>query len=198
MIFYNKFDHETDRLKYLENFPLFLENLHTLVQKFIYMNAATEKTSKSSGQKRADLKVIHKGNATQKIAAYQKFYKSDVTLIASAKAGISSHAISDLMKISEKPIDQIASLLYVTTRTIRNYQNENKNLPVLQSEQLLKLYALYDKGIEVFGSTDAFNQWLSKPAFGLNNEIPDSLLLTATGIKLVTDELIRIQHGDFS
>lgn len=162
------------------------------------MSTATAKTAKPAGRKKSHLKVIHKSPEAQKIAAYQKFYKSDVTLIASAKAGISSHAVSDIIKISGKPVEEIASLLYVTPRTIRNYQNENKSLPVLQSEQLLKLYALYDKGIEVFGNTEAYNRWLARPAFGLNNETPDSLLLTSTGIRLVMDELSRIQYGDFA
>ena len=162
------------------------------------MSTAPPNMHKASRHKRTDLKVSHINPVAQKISAYQKFYKSDVILIASAIAGISSHAISDMIKISEKPIAEIASLLYVTPRTIKNYQNENKNLPVLQSEQLLKLYALYDKGIEVFGDTDAFNRWLSKPAFGLNNQMPNALLLTSTGIKLIMDELSRIQYGDFS
>jgi len=142
--------------------------------------------------------LTKKTSAAKKIAAYQKFYKSDVSLIASAKAGISSHAISDIMEISGKTINEIASLLYVTPRTIRNYQNENKSLPVLQSEQLLKLYSLYDRGIDVFGSTDAFTRWLSKPAFGLASDTPNNLLLTSTGTKMVMDELSRIQHGDFA
>src|SRR5258705_8926316 len=162
------------------------------------MSSATAKKAKPSGRKKSHLKVIHKSPEAKKIAPWQKFYKSDVPLIASAKAGISSHAVSDIIKISGKPVEEIASLLYVTPRTIRNYQNENKSLPVLQSEQLLKLYALYDKGIEVFGSTEVYNRWLAKPAFGLNNETPDSLLLTSTGIRLVMDELSRIQYGDFA
>jgi putative toxin-antitoxin system antitoxin component (TIGR02293 family) len=162
------------------------------------MRIAEAKMPKPSRHKSAKIKINNINPAVQKISAYQKFYKSDVILIASAIAGISSHAIADIIQISEKPIEEIASLLYVTPRTIKNYQNENKNLPVLQSEQLLKLYALYDKGIEVFGNTDAFNRWLSKPAFGLNNQIPNKLLLTSTGIKLVIDELNRIQFGDFA
>lgn len=163
-----------------------------------HMSTIAAKMPRPSRQKSPNSKAADEDAAAQKISAYQKFYKSDVILIASAIAGISSHAISDMIKISEKPIEEIASLLYVTPRTIKNYQNENKNLPVLQSEQLLKLYALYDKGIEVFGNTDAFNRWLSKPSFGLNHQTPNNLLLTSTGIKLIMDELNRIQHGDFS
>ncbi|MBA2561729.1 MAG: DUF2384 domain-containing protein [Chitinophagaceae bacterium] len=164
------------------------------------MNSPTIKSNSKiiTGKQERNLRVIHKSSPVQKITAYQKFYKTDTILIASAKAGISSHAVTDMIEISEKTIEEIASLLYVTPRTIRNYQNDNKNLPVLQSEQLLKLYALYDKGIEVFGSADAFNRWLYKPAFGLSNEIPNNLLLTSTGIKLVMDELGRIQYGDFA
>jgi putative toxin-antitoxin system antitoxin component (TIGR02293 family) len=155
------------------------------------------KKYKQAGKNRV-IRINKKNPVAQKISAYQKLYKSDVLLIASAKAGISSHAISDIMEISGKPIAKIASLLYVTPRTIRNYQNHNKSLPVLQSEQLLKLYALYDKGIEVFGSTDAFTRWLAKPSFGLAGDIPDNLLLTSTGTKMVMDELSRIQYGDFA
>jgi putative toxin-antitoxin system antitoxin component (TIGR02293 family) len=164
------------------------------------MNSTTIKNNSKiiTRKRRENLKVIHKSPAVQKITAYKKFYKTDTTLIASARAGISSHAVTDMIEISEKTIEEIASLLYVTPRTIRNYQNDNKNLPVLQSEQLLKLYALYDKGIEALGSADAFNRWLHKPAFGLSNEIPNNLLLTSTGIKLVMDELGRIQYGDFA
>ena len=162
------------------------------------MSTEATKLQKQIKPKSAHLKVIHKNPALKKIVNYQKFYKSDVVLIASAKAGISSHAISDFITVSGKPVDEVATLLYVTPRTVRNYQNENKNLPVLQSEQLLKLYSLYDKGIESFGNLEAFNSWLSKDAFGLQNQTPDSLLLTSTGINMVMDELTRIQHGDFA
>lgn len=162
------------------------------------MSTAAVKLPKEAKSKSEHLKVIPKDPAVKKISAYQKFYKSDVVLIASAKAGISSHAISDFISVSGKPVDEVANLLYVTPRTVRNYQNENKNLPVLQSEQLLKLYSLYDKGLEVFGTQEAFNRWLSKPAFGLNNQAPDSLLLTSTGIRMVIDELHRILHGEFA
>lgn len=161
------------------------------------MPAQAAKLQKQAKVKSPNLKVIHNNPALKQISAYQKFYKSDVVLIASAKAGISSHAISDFMAVSGKPVDEIATLLYVTPRTVRNYQHENKNLPVLQSEQLLKLYSLYDRGIEVFGSLEAFNRWLSKSSYGLHNSTPDSLLLTSTGIKMVMDELSRIEHGDF-
>ena len=92
------------------------------------MSTAVTKIRKPRGQKRTDLKAGSVTSAAQKISSYQKFYKSDVILIASAIAGISSHAISDMIRISEKPIEEIASLLYVTPRTIKNYQNGNKNL----------------------------------------------------------------------
>src|SRR5687767_9878333 len=137
-----------------------------------------------SDKKRANLKVVHKETASPRPSAYHKFYKSDVVLIASAKAGILPQAITDLMKLSGRSLEQLAPLLYVTPRTIRNYINENKLLPVPQSEQLLKLYALYDKGIEAFGNPETFNSWLGKNSFRLNNETPESLLMTSTGTGL--------------
>ena len=155
-------------------------------------------SSPASNQKTkpTNLKVVHKGGGPPKLSQYQKLYKSDVVLIASAKAGISPHAIVDLVKHADRSLEQLAPLLYVTPRTIRNYINDNKLLPVPQSEQLLKLYALYDKGIEAFGNTQVFNSWLGKSSYRLNNQTPDSLLLTSTGTGMVMDELKRIMHGD--
>ncbi len=39
---------------------------------------------------------------------------------------------------------------------------------------------------------------VAKPAFGVDNQVPNKLLLTSTGIKLIMDELSRIQYGDFA
>jgi putative toxin-antitoxin system antitoxin component (TIGR02293 family) len=71
-------------------------------------------------------------------------------------------------------------------------------LDAVTSEKLLKLFALYNKGSEVFGSLDAFTDWLSKPAYGIGSQIPQDIIDTMTGIDLIHDELVRIEYGDLA
>ncbi|MEJ7678800.1 MAG: antitoxin Xre/MbcA/ParS toxin-binding domain-containing protein [Segetibacter sp.] len=100
--------------------------------------------------------------------------------------------------MSGKSQKEIAQLIHTTAKTLQNYSAGLKRLPMLQSELLLKLFALYDKGLGVFEGVESFNGWLQKPAFGLYNDVPDTLLFTSTGINLVMDELIRIEYGDIA
>lgn len=76
-----------------------------------------------------------------------------------------------------------------------NYRLRRHTLGRIESEQLLQLLALYKKGGELFGNSEAFNQWLNQPAFGTGGLIPFDLLYTPGGINLVMEELLRIEYG---
>ena len=60
---------------------------------------------------------------------------------------------------------------------------------------MLKLEALYKKGIEIFGNRDEFNSWLKEPEYGVGWQVPLELFSTSTGIDMVMEELIRIEFG---
>ena len=64
----------------------------------------------------------------------------------------------------------------------------------VQSEHLLKLIALYDKGDQVFGNIDEFNYWLNKPFWG-SSEKPLDWLITPGGVDLVILEMDRLAYG---
>ncbi len=132
------------------------------------------------------------------LLSYKAMIEDDHHLIESANNGVAAKAIGDFSKLSGKTKEEIADWIYITPKTIRNYEAQAKKLPTLQSEILLRLYLLYDKGIGVFGTVTAFNNWLEAPAFGLYGQTPESLLNTATGMNLVQDELTRIEYGDFA
>ena len=61
-----------------------------------------------------------------------------------------------------------------------------------------KLKTLNETGIAVFGTEDAFTNWMDNPAHGLDNKPPVMLLTTDEGIDTVIEELNRIAHGDLS
>jgi putative toxin-antitoxin system antitoxin component (TIGR02293 family) len=92
------------------------------------------------------------------------------------------------------PDKSLANLLHLSPRTISNYHEKHKSLEPVQSEHLLKLISLYDKGEDVFGSIDELNYWLNKP-FWDSQEKPIDWLITPGGVDLVMLEMDRLSHG---
>ncbi len=120
---------------------------------------------------------------------------SEHMLVASARKGIGTELFYDLADVIKMPEKNLAHIIHLSPRTVSNYKTGNKSLDPVQSEHLLKLVSLYEKGEEMFGSIDEFNSWLQKP-FVLSSEKPADWLVTPGGVSLVIDELIKLAYGD--
>ena len=57
---------------------------------------------------------------------------------------------------------------------------------------------VYAHALNVFGSKEKTNQWLSAPNLSLNNKPPIELLKNSLGCTIVDDTLYRIEHGIYS
>jgi len=132
------------------------------------------------------------------LSKYEKSFDNSISILLNAKKGLKAQAVFDFILISRFSNQLIEQLLKKTLKTFTNYKDQNTLLDSAISEKLLKLFALYDKGVSVFGSIEEFNKWMAEPAFGLGNQIPSSLLDTITGIDLVGEELTRIEYGDLA
>ena len=119
-------------------------------------------------------------------------------VIDTAEKGISISLFDKLVHQSGYSKAAIADFIGLDVRTISNYKNKNKDLKKTDAEHLLKLKELFEKGKEVFGSSEEFTRWLGKPAYGLEGRVPEKLLNYISGIELVSRELSRIEYGDFS
>jgi putative toxin-antitoxin system antitoxin component (TIGR02293 family) len=124
--------------------------------------------------------------------------ENNFALVNRAQNGISVSAFFDLLEISELTSSELSSLLNVSYKTMQRYQKENKKLSALNSEQVLKMIALYQKAEEVFGDLSSFNRWLRKPARGLGEQQPLQFMQTPGGIDLIREELLRIEFGAFA
>ena len=113
-----------------------------------------------------------------------------------ARQGVSKRVISSCVSVVTP--STVAMILGINERTVRAYQHQEDNLSPQQAEQFLKYNTLLLRGREVFGSQEAFDRWLRKPSFGLDNECPFDLLVTSEGINLVSDEVERIANGEFA
>ncbi len=107
-------------------------------------------------------------------------------------------AFNDMVTVTNYDKDFAAELLDISYKTITRYQKEKKKFNPLQSEFVLKTIVLHNKGEKVFGSAQSFENWLSKPSFGMDGRVPNVFITTVTGINCIIDELNRISHGDLS
>jgi len=120
---------------------------------------------------------------------------TEYQVIEQSAIGIS---INHLNRVSEKyhiSIQEWAGIMGISTKSIQRYQQQENILSPTQTEFVLKIEQLFKAGKEVFGSTDSFRQWMQKPAYGLDNKVPASILNTISGINLVINQVMRIAHG---
>lgn len=130
--------------------------------------------------------------------AYQPFYANPISLLTSSKKGLDAKAAFDFLNLSGFSQEQFQETFKTTVKTIQNYSRQDLKLDAALSEKLLKSFALFEKGIAVFGSAEAFHDWLNVSAYGLGNQIPFEMMDTITGINLIEEELIRLEYGDLA
>lgn len=123
---------------------------------------------------------------------------SNESIVSYAIQGVGTKFIDMLISKYKITRSEIANYLGISEKSIQNYQKQGKMLDPQQGEKLLKIQRLIEKGIEVFGNRENFKRWLSKPAYGLDQKIPETLLITSEGINLVYDEVERIAYGDLA
>ena len=80
----------------------------------------------------------------------------------------------------------------------RHMEAPAKPLSREQSGRIWKFAEILAKAIEVLGSQDEAEQWLVRPAMGLDARRPIDLLATPVGMKLVEDFLHRLEYGVYS
>ena len=129
---------------------------------------------------------------------YKQFYADDISLLTRSKKGLSAKAALDFLSLSGFTQDEFQETFKTTVKTIQNHVTRELTLDAALSEKLLKSFALFDKGTEIFGSAKSFHQWLNTPAYGLGNQLPFELMDTITGIQLIEEELIRIEFADLA
>jgi putative toxin-antitoxin system antitoxin component (TIGR02293 family) len=165
------------------------------------MAAKKESPSKKNGKKAVaynhSTPISYLAEA-EVIYHYRPSYTDDIHLLSRSKAGLNAKAGLDFLSLSGFTQDEFQETFKTTVKTIQNHVTRELTLDASLSEKLLKSFALFDKGIELFGSAQAFHQWLNTPAYGLGNQLPFNLMDTITGIKLITEELIRIEYGNFA
>ena len=114
-----------------------------------------------------------------------------------ASEGLTKIEFMDIVVSTGLNITQFTSLLPVSKRTIEKVK-DNDVLRTDVSDRTLELGALFQHGVEVLGSLEAFHQWLQSPIVSLGSQRPFEFLDRSSGISLVNDTLGRMAHGVYS
>jgi putative toxin-antitoxin system antitoxin component (TIGR02293 family) len=122
---------------------------------------------------------------------------NDMEALLLIKTGIKMSVLSKMMISFGLSLEEMASILHTTDRTLRRYSSDS-TLNIEQSERLIELAKLYFYGAEVFDTLEKFILWVNSPIRSINFKKPKDYLDTSIGIRLVTQLLGRIEHGIYS
>lgn len=88
-----------------------------------------------------------------------------------------------------------ADILHISDRTLQRYIKEGKPFEGLYAEHLYQLENMAELGLDVFQNRKAFNEWLRTPREVLGEKQDFSTLRSFWGVKLICNELGRMEHG---
>jgi putative toxin-antitoxin system antitoxin component (TIGR02293 family) len=114
------------------------------------------------------------------------------------RRGIGFQTFDSFANKSPFSLNEWSVYLHLSERTMQRYKLENRTFDPLQSEKIIEIALLYNKGIEVFGNSEKFDSWLITDNIVLGNIKPKMLLDNTFGINLLKDELTRIEYGILS
>lgn len=88
-----------------------------------------------------------------------------------------------------------AGILHISDRTLQRYLKDNKPFEGLFSEHLYQLEQMADLGLVVFATPKALDEWLRAPKPVLGKVLDFSTLASFWGVRLLCNELGRMEHG---
>jgi len=129
---------------------------------------------------------------------YRNLFDNKIQLNRLIMSGLSYSLFETMQDKTPFTKNEWANFLDVSIKTLDRHKQANKPFKTSQSEKIIGMMEVLERGIDVFGKMGIFKPWLYStiPAFG--DMRPIDLLSTSYGRELVLDELTRIEHGIFA
>jgi putative toxin-antitoxin system antitoxin component (TIGR02293 family) len=106
-------------------------------------------------------------------------------------------ALAALAARLEVPIEAMLAVAGIPPRTAARRRAERYLKPD-EADRLLRVARVVEESVRVFGSYGKAAAWLRARHPLLDGAAPFELLGSDAGAKAVSDELVRIDHGDFA
>jgi putative toxin-antitoxin system antitoxin component (TIGR02293 family) len=93
----------------------------------------------------------------------------------------------------------VVNVLGISGRTLRRQrETPKKPMPADLASKAWLFAETLAKASEVFGSREQAEEWMNRPATGLNGQRPIEMLQTVQGTELVNDFLTRLEYNVYS
>ena len=133
---------------------------------------------------------------------YKKSLVGNNTIIDEPAASYATSSFYQLSAraISKKYIKQVlllsqltvADLIGIIPISIDTYKRKREFSPAV-TEKVLEIEEVYRRGLEAFG--ESFHQWMSTENIAMGGVAPKTLLNNSFGIRLLLDEIGRLEYG---
>jgi putative toxin-antitoxin system antitoxin component (TIGR02293 family) len=106
------------------------------------------------------------------------------------------HLVDHLSALSA---EQVADAVGISSRTLRRQKEQPaKPMPADLASKTWLLAETLSQASTVFGSREAAERWMARPALGLDGARPIELMRTLQGAELVTEFLGRLEMGVYN
>ena len=112
------------------------------------------------------------------------------------RKGLPAGAFDTMAKALSLTVDELASKLGISPRTIRDQRKRAVRLSSENTEKLVRTARIQTLGRSIFSTDRAVAEWLRAPAPALNGIKPIDLLDTDTGAREIEAVLHGIAYGN--
>ncbi len=128
----------------------------------------------------------------------EHFFDNTLQVNNTVQQGVNFSLFENLLKYIYISENTLADILSLSNKSIQRYKKEeNFRFKPIHSEKLIELSEVANIGIKLFGTKEKFNHWLNTPSYVFENQKPVNFLNNSYGIKLILEELNRIEYGIF-
>lgn len=117
------------------------------------------------------------------------------------QASIANFTYQHFQQIAQKvpfTIEDWAKILHLSERTLQRYAKDNKNFEGIYADRILQIDKVFVLGLSVFNGADALYQWLKMPKNVMGQLLDFDSLSYTDGIRMILDQLGRIQQGVYA
>jgi putative toxin-antitoxin system antitoxin component (TIGR02293 family) len=117
--------------------------------------------------------------------------------IQMVREGIPYYSFEKFASLSPLSMAEWSEFLEISERSLHRYKKDNKKFDRMRSERIMEIARVLKKGVEVFGDQEKFTIWMNSRIIAIGGIKPRELLDSSLGIKLLDEELTRIDYGMF-
>jgi putative toxin-antitoxin system antitoxin component (TIGR02293 family) len=118
-------------------------------------------------------------------------------VVQAVQHGLPFAELEALQTALDLPLEKLAPKLGLSRATLHRRKQEGRLTPI-ESDRLMRYARLMGTALEVFEDATTAREWLKRPQFGLNRQVPLDYAESEIGAREVETLLWRIAYGVYS